>query len=77
MSALEIQHMHRKGNKIAMITAYDYPSVRYVAAYDVIVHLELNLLCSRLGTLKPQALRWFSWETRWGWWFSATTPLSP
>lgn len=36
MSALEIQHMHRKGNKIAMITAYDYPSVRYIAAYDVI-----------------------------------------
>lgn len=63
MSALEIQHMHRKGNKIAMITAYDYPSVSFVAAQHVVVGLYLNLLSSRLDTLKPQVSRWFSWET--------------
>jgi len=28
MTALELQHLARKGKKIAMITAYDYPSVR-------------------------------------------------
>jgi len=27
LSALELQHLHRKGKKIAMVTAYDYPSV--------------------------------------------------
>lgn len=30
MSALELQHLVRKGKKIAMITAYDYPTVIYV-----------------------------------------------
>jgi hypothetical protein len=29
MSALELQHLNRKGKKLAMITAYDYPSVRF------------------------------------------------
>lgn len=27
MTALELQHLKRKGKKIAMITAYDYPTV--------------------------------------------------
>lgn len=27
MTCLELQHLKRKGKKIAMITAYDYPSV--------------------------------------------------
>ena len=29
MSTLELQHLVRKGKKIAMITAYDYPTVSY------------------------------------------------
>jgi hypothetical protein len=27
ITAMELQHMRRKGKKISMITAYDYPSV--------------------------------------------------
>jgi ketopantoate hydroxymethyltransferase len=27
VTAMELQHMRRKGKKISMITAYDYPSV--------------------------------------------------
>lgn len=30
MSALELQHLKRKGKKISMITAYDYPTVPYI-----------------------------------------------
>ena len=33
MSALELQHLVRKGKKIAMITAYDYPTVSYVILF--------------------------------------------
>ena len=29
MTALELQHLVRKGKKIAMITAYDYPTVLF------------------------------------------------
>ena len=29
MSTLELQHLKRKGKKIAMITAYDYPSAKH------------------------------------------------
>jgi hypothetical protein len=28
ITAMELQHMRRKGKKISMVTAYDYPSVR-------------------------------------------------
>ena len=27
MTSLELQHLRRKGSKIAMLTAYDYPTV--------------------------------------------------
>jgi len=39
MTALEIQHIARKGNKIAMITAYDYPSARQVesAGFQIVL----------------------------------------
>lgn len=30
MTTLELQHLVRKGKKIAMITAYDYPTVSYI-----------------------------------------------
>lgn len=30
MTALELQHLARKGKKLAMITAYDYPTVRFM-----------------------------------------------
>ena len=30
MTALELQHLVRKGKKIAMITAYDYPTVLFL-----------------------------------------------
>ena len=39
MSALEIQHLKRKGRKITMITAYDYPSAMHAnyADFDILL----------------------------------------
>jgi hypothetical protein len=39
MSALEIQHLKRKGRKITMITAYDYPSAMHssYADFDILL----------------------------------------
>ena len=39
MTALEIQHLKRKGRKIAMLTAYDYPSAKHAenAGFDVVL----------------------------------------
>jgi len=39
LSALEIQHLKRKGKRIAMITAYDYPSAKHaeLAGFDIIL----------------------------------------
>jgi 3-methyl-2-oxobutanoate hydroxymethyltransferase len=39
LTALELQHLHRKGKKISMITAYDYPSAKHAenAGFDIIL----------------------------------------
>lgn len=39
MSTLELQHLARKGKKIAMITAYDYPSAKHAeaAGYEMVL----------------------------------------
>lgn len=31
MTSLELQYLRRKGRKIAMLTAYDYPTVSYIS----------------------------------------------
>lgn len=33
MSALELQHLRRKGERITMLTAYDYPSAKHAERY--------------------------------------------
>eukprot|EP00599_Poterioochromonas_sp_BG-1_P008395 CAMPEP_0173142972 /NCGR_PEP_ID=MMETSP1105-20130129/6402_1 /TAXON_ID=2985 /ORGANISM="Ochromonas sp., Strain BG-1" /LENGTH=152 /DNA_ID=CAMNT_0014056457 /DNA_START=116 /DNA_END=572 /DNA_ORIENTATION=+ len=39
MTALELQHLKRKGKKIAMITAYDYPTAKHAetAGFEIIL----------------------------------------
>jgi 3-methyl-2-oxobutanoate hydroxymethyltransferase len=39
MTALELQHMKRKGKRIAMVTAYDYPSAKHAenAGFDIVL----------------------------------------
>jgi hypothetical protein len=31
MTSLELQYLRRKGRKIAMLTAYDYPTLSYIS----------------------------------------------
>jgi 3-methyl-2-oxobutanoate hydroxymethyltransferase len=39
MTALELQHLKRKGKRIAMITAYDYPSAKHAenAGFEIVL----------------------------------------
>jgi ketopantoate hydroxymethyltransferase len=39
ITAMELLHLRRKGKKIAMITAYDYPSGRHAeqAEFDIVL----------------------------------------
>eukprot|EP00981_Chlorochromonas_danica_P000571 scaffold131_cov174-Ochromonas_danica.AAC.8 len=45
MTALEIQHLKRKGRKIAMITAYDYPTVSDSLALSLVPSSPSLSLC--------------------------------
>jgi len=37
MTSLELQHLRRKGSKIAMLTAYDYPTVIFILYSYIII----------------------------------------
>eukprot|EP01031_Cornospumella_fuschlensis_P041727 gene41727-50928_t len=39
MTALELQHLKRKGKRIAMVTAYDYPTAKHAenAGFDIVL----------------------------------------
>jgi 3-methyl-2-oxobutanoate hydroxymethyltransferase len=56
MSALELQHLKRKGDKITMMTAYDYPSAKHAdyADFDVIlVGDSVGMVCLGYDTTQP------------------------
>jgi 3-methyl-2-oxobutanoate hydroxymethyltransferase len=56
MSALELQHLRRKGRKIAMITAYDYPSAKHAenAGFDILlVGDSVGMVCLGYDTTQP------------------------
>lgn len=56
MSALELQHLKRKGKMISMITAYDYPSARHVEAAGfeiVLVGDSLGMVVLGYDTTQP------------------------
>jgi Ketopantoate hydroxymethyltransferase len=56
MSALEIQHLKRKGKKITMITAYDYPSAKHAdyADFDIVlVGDSVGMVCLGYESTQP------------------------
>jgi 3-methyl-2-oxobutanoate hydroxymethyltransferase len=56
MSALELQHLKSKGDKITMMTAYDYPSAKHAdyADFDVIlVGDSVGMVCLGYDTTQP------------------------
>lgn len=42
MTSLELQHLRRKGSKIAMLTAYDYPTVIIIKM--MLIYITYNLI---------------------------------
>jgi 3-methyl-2-oxobutanoate hydroxymethyltransferase len=56
MSALELQHLRRKGKKITMITAYDYPTAKHAenAGFDILlVGDSVGMVCLGYDTTQP------------------------
>jgi hypothetical protein len=43
LSALEIQHRARKGTKLTMVTAYDYPSAKHAEYADIDIGIKINI----------------------------------